>query len=580
MFNYVRRKFALSDQGTKDFVKGSIYSALVNLGMMIPVGIFILMLDELLKPVLKKGKVLNDPLKYVIFILIAAAIMYILHYIQYSKVFVSTYNESANRRISLAEKLRELPLSFFGKRNLSDLTSVIMADCLTLEHVFSHSMPQIFGSIISTTIIVIALLTMDWRMGIAALWVVPVAFIMIFVSKHMQSILKEKHDKEKHICADGIQECLDNIQDIKGYHIEKEYIKGLDKKLDDSERAQVKSELVVGVCVISAQAILRLGLATVVLVGSTLLVKQQINLLTYFIFLVTASRLYDPLSQNLENISEIFGADIPIKRMKEIQNQKLQTGEKEYKLNGYDINFKNVGFSYENDEDVLKDVSFTAKQGQVTALIGPSGCGKSTAAKLAARFWDVNKGKITIGNKDIKEVEPEALLKNYTIVFQDVTLFNDTIMENIRLGRKNATDTEVLNAAKMAMCDDFVLSMPKGYKTVVGENGSTLSGGERQRISIARAFLKNAPIVLLDEATASLDVENETKIQSALSKLIKNKTVLVVAHRMRTVENADKVVVLKDGYVGEQGSPKKLIKKQGLYTRMVQLQTESDKWSL
>lgn len=580
MFSYIKNKFALSDQGTKDLIKGSIYSALVNLSMMIPVGLFILMLDELLRPLLGKEATTPNTIKYIGFIVIAVFIMYLFHHLQYSNIYLSTYKESATRRISLAEKLRELPLSFFGMRDLSDLTNIIMGDCATLEHAFSHAIPQLFGAIISTTVIVIALLIMDWRMGLAVLWVVPVSFIMIFLCKHIQQRSKEKHYKSKYVCADSIQECLENIQDIKAYHIEKSYIKGLDKKLDDSEKAQIKSELTMGAIVTSAQAILRLGLATVVLVGSSLLIKQKTDLLTYLVFLITASRLYDPLSGNLSNIAEIFNVEMPIKRMNEIENYKVQAGKKDYKLKGYNIDFNNVGFSYNDEETVLKDISFTAKQGEVTALIGPSGSGKSTAAKLAARFWDVNKGSITLGGEDITKIEPEALLKNYTIVFQDVTLFNETVMENIRLGRREASDKEVLEAAKLAMCDEFVSKMPKGYETLIGENGSTLSGGERQRISIARALLKDSPIILLDEATASLDVENETKIQMALSELIKNKTVLVVAHRMRTVENADKVVVLAEGFVKEQGNPKELLKKDSLYKHMVNLQSKSMDWSL
>lgn len=579
MFSYIQNKFALSKQGTKDLVKGSIYSAFVNLVMMIPVGLFIFMLDELLNPLLGKESITPNIFKYIGLILVTVVIIYLFHHLQYSSVFLSTYKESATRRINLSEKLRELPLSFFGKRDLSDLTTVIMGDCASLEHAFSHAIPQLIGSIISTVIIVICLLVMNWKMGLAVLWVVPVAFIMLFICKHIQIKSKEKHYKSKYVCAEGIQECLENIQEIKAYNIQKSYIEGLDKKFDDSERAQIKSELTMGVIVTSAQGILRLGLATVILVGSTLLVKKQIDLLTYIIFLITASRLYDPLSGSLSNIAEIFNIEVPINRMKEIEYYKVQTGEKEYRLKGYNIDFNHVEFSY-GEETVLKDVSFTAKQGEVTALIGPSGSGKSTAAKLAARFWDVEKGSITLGGVDITKVEPEALLKNYTIVFQDVTLFNDTIMENIRIGKRDASDEEVLKAAKLSMCDDFINNMANGYNAIIGENGSTLSGGERQRISIARALLKDAPIVLLDEATASLDVENETKIQRAISELIKNKTVIVVAHRMRTVENADKIVVLDDGYVKEQGKPEDLLQKESLYKHMVELQSESMDWSL
>lgn len=580
MLNYLQYKFVLSKQGAKDLVKGSIYSALVNLSMMLPVGLFILMLNELLNPLL--GNEFNVPniLQYIVFIVVAVAIIYLVHYLQYSSVYLSTYRESATRRISLAEKLRQLPLSYFGNKDLSDLTNTVMADCTTLEHAFSHSIPQLLGSIISTTIIVICLLVMDWRMGLSVLWVVPVSFIMIFASKHLQNKSKIKHYNAKRVCADGIQECLENIQDIKAYRMEAPYVEDLDRKLDNAEKAQIKSELTMGSFVTSAQAVLRLGLATVVLVGSTLLIKGQTDLLTYLVFLITASRLYDPLSGNLSNIAEIFSIQIPIQRMREMEDQPIQRGLKDYKLNSYNIEFNHVAFSYNENEPVLKDVSFTAKQGEVTALVGPSGSGKSTAAKLAARFWDVNSGHITLGDTNITNIDPEVLLNNYTIVFQDVTLFNDTVMENIRLGKREASDEEVLKAAKIAMCDDFVSNMPKGYQTVIGENGSTLSGGERQRISIARAILKDAPVILLDEATASLDVENETKIQSALSELIKNKTVLVVAHRMRTIENADKVVVLADGYVAEQGKPKDLLKQKGLYNHMVNLQTQSLDWSL
>jgi ATP-binding cassette subfamily B protein len=580
MRNYLQNKFALSPQGAKDLIKGSLYSALVNLSMMMPVGVFVLLLHELLQPLLGSQASTPNIFKYIVLVFIGFIVMYICQYLQYSSVYLSTYQESAARRITLAETLRQLPLSFFGKRDLSDLTNTIMGDCASLEHAFSHAIPQLFGAIISTSVIIIALLSMDWRMGLSVLWVLPLALIMIMGSKRAQNKSGLKHYKAKRVCAEGIQECLETIQDIKAYNMKEQYVKDLDKKLDDAEQAQIRSELTMGVCVTSAQAVLRLGLATVVLVGSTLLINGKTEFLTYIVFLITASRLYDPLSGTLANIAEIFSIQIPIKRMQEIKNQPIQTGEKEYKLNSYDIKFNQVAFSYNDNEPVLKDVSFTAKQGEITALVGPSGGGKSTAAKLAARFWDVKSGQITLGGVDITTIDPEALLKNYSIVFQDVTLFNDTVMENIRLGRRDASDEEVLYAAKLAMCDDFVMHMPKGYETIIGENGSTLSGGERQRISIARALLKDAPIILLDEATASLDVENETKIQRALSELTNNKTVLVIAHRMRTVEDADKIVVLSDGYVSEQGKPNVLLKKGGLYQHMVKLQTQSTDWSL
>lgn len=580
MRKYFKDKFALSEQGSKDLIKGCIYSALVNISMMLPVGLFILLLDELLKPLLGEKAATPSVIKYVILILVVFSILYLCNYLQYSSVFITTYNESATRRITLAEKLRQLPISFFSKRDLSDLTNTLLGDCTNLEHAFSHAIPQLIGAMISTILIAIGLLSMNFYMGLSALWVLPIALWIIMSSKRYQKKAKLKHYKLKRECAEGIQECLETIEDIKSYNIQEQYLNNLNEKLDKSEKAQIRSELMMSSCVIGGKAILNLGLATVILVGSTLLIKGKTDLITYLVFLITASRLYDPLAGTLANIAEIFGTEVPIERMKEIENEPVQQRSDEYNLNGYDIRFKNVAFSYDKKDSVLKDVSFVIKQGEVTALVGPSGGGKSTAAKLAARFWDITSGKITMGGVDISTISPEALLKNYAIVFQDVTLFNDTVMENIRLGRREATDEEVLNAAKIAMCDEFVMKMPNGYKTVIGENGSTLSGGERQRISIARALLKDAPIILLDEVTASLDVENETKIQNALSELIKNKTVLVIAHRMRTVENADKIIVLSDGYVAEEGTPKSLFKKNGIYSNMVKLQTESMDWSL
>lgn len=580
MLNFLQKKFVLSERGGKDLIKGSLYSALADLSMMIPVGLFIMMLEELLRPIVGTSALAPNLIQYVLLVCLAFGILYLCQFLQYSSVFLSTYTESATRRISLAETLRHLPLSFFGKRDLADLTNTIMGDCTTLEHAFSHAVPQLFGAILSTFVITVGLLYTDWRMGLAVLWVIPVAFLMIIGSKYMQNKVELKHYQAKRVCADSIQECLETIQDIKACSMKERYIEGLDQKLDVAEQAHIYSELTMGALVTSAQAVLRLGLASVVLVGSALLIEGKTDLLTYFIFLIAASRLYDPLSGTLSNIAEIFMIEIPIKRMQEIKAHPVQRGETNYILNGYDIEFEHVVFSYNTDEPVLKDVSFVAKQGEVTALIGPSGGGKSTAAKLAARFWDANSGKITLGGQNITTINPEALLKNYAIVFQDVILFNDTVMENIRLGKLDATDEEVKEAARMAMCNEFISRLPMGYNTIIGENGSVLSGGERQRISIARAILKNAPIILLDEATASLDVENETKIQMALTELIKNKTVLIIAHRMRTVANADKIVVLSDGHVSQEGKPDDLLKQDGLYRHMVNIQIQNMDWSL
>jgi len=576
MRKWIQKKLALSERGSQDLIKGGLYSALFNLVMMMPVAIFIYALSEWIKPIIGQENSNINFIKLVVLVLISIVISYFSCSKQYSTLFLSTYRECANIRISLAEKLRELPLSFFGEKDLSDLTNRLMNDCTTLEHAFSHAVPQLIGSLISTIIILISLLSLDWRMGLAVFWVVPVSLSMLLCSRKIQKKSQLKHHEAKSKSIDAIQEGIENIQSIKAYSLKNWYMKDLEAKLDLSEKSQIKTELMASVFLTSAQAFLKLGLATVILVGGNLFVKGQTDLFTYLIFLITASRVYDPLIANLSNIAEIFHIELPIERMKEISEYKIQKGNSKFDIVNYNIEFNDVSFAYDSDEEaVLKNVSFIAKQGEITALVGPSGSGKSTAAKLAARFWDVNSGSIMLGDAEINSVNPEILLKNYTMVFQDVTLFNDSIMENIRIGKRSASDEEVLRVAKLARCDDFVKKMNLGYNTIIGENGSTLSGGERQRISIARAMLKDAPIILLDEATASLDVENETAIQGALSELIKEKTVLVVAHRMRTIENADKIVVLEDGYVREQGSPENLLKSDGLYKKMVKLQKES-----
>lgn len=580
MLNFLQTQFALSEKGARDLCKGSLYSALVNLSLMLPAGLFILLLAELLPPLAGLYAPAPQPIMYVVLAIATFLVLYLCHFLQYSSVFLATYEESAARRIALAEKLRQLPLSFFGKRDLADLTNTIMGDCTTLEHAFSHAIPQLLGAILSTLLLTAGLLYADWRLGLAVLWVIPAALLLIVGSKYLQNKAELTHYQAKRACADGIQECLETMQDIKACGMKERYLADLDRKLNAAEQAQIQAELITGTLVTSAQAVLRLGLASVVLVGGALLMAGKTDLLTYLIFLIAASRLYDPLAGTLANIAEIFMVQIPMKRMQAMKAQPVQQGEKQYTLQGCDIAFDHVAFSYHTGEPVLKAVSFVAKQGEVTALIGPSGGGKSTAAKLAARFWDATAGKITLGGRDITTIDPEALLENYAIVFQDVILFNDTVLENIRLGRLSATDEEVKAAARLARCDEFTARLPRGYHTVIGENGSLLSGGERQRVSIARAILKNAPVILLDEATASLDVENETKIQAALTELIKNKTVLVIAHRLRTVANADKIVVLADGGVVQQGRPAELLKQDGLYRHMVELQQQSTNWTL
>ena len=499
---------------------------------------------------------------------------------QYNTAYKATYKESAARRISLAEKLRKLPLSFFAKRDLADLTSTIMSDSEVLEHAGSHMIPQYYGSIVSTLIISIGLFFFQWKMALAAVWPIPIALIIVLTSKSVQNHFSRRQRAAQIDLNEGVQEFIETSRDLKSNNAENEYLKGLDEKIDALEKRAIGSELGTAMFVVTAQMLLKFGIGTVALVGGTMLIGGQLTLMQFFCFLLVASRLYEPMSGTLINLAAINALQINVDRMNEINITKEQSGSTDFAPKGYDIVFDHAGFSYEDEKTVLSDVSFTAKQGEVTALVGPSGGGKTTVSRLAARFWDADKGKVTVGGVDVSTVDPETLLGSFSIVFQDVTLFNNTVMENIRVGKKDATDEEVLNAARLANCDEFVRGLPNGYDTVIGENGSELSGGERQRISIARAFLKDAPIILLDEATASLDVENETKVQGALSRLIKNKTVMVIAHRMRTVAGANKIVVLSDGGVAEQGSPAELMQRSGIFAEMVQLQTEGQNWSI
>ncbi len=580
MIRKLQHIFALTEQGAKDLVKASVWCFVCNISLMIPIGVVMAVMRHLLG-ILENG---GDPMAHFWLYtgggLAVLVLLYILHYFQYASLYLATYKESASRRIGLAETLRKLPLSFFGNRNLSDLTSTMIADCSSLDQLFSHYVPQLIASIFSTIVIGICMFILDWRMALSVLWVLPVAVLLTAGSKKLQDLFGTKNILAKRAVADHIQEGLETIRDIKSCNRQAQYMQDLNGKLDNMERSQIRSELVTGAFVCSAQAFLRIGLATTVLTGASLLLAGQLDFLFFLGFLFAAARLYDPLSMALQNIAATFNAKLQIERMRAIQEQPVQQGTEDFSPKNYDICFDHVQFAYHEGEGVLDDVSFTAKQGEVTALIGPSGGGKSTACKLAARFWDVNGGKITLGGTDISKVDPETLLTHYAMVFQDVVLFRDTVMENIRLGRRDATDEEVLAAAKAAQCDAFIHRLPEGYQTVIGENGSTLSGGERQRISIARALLKDAPVILLDEATASLDVENESAVQAALSKLIQNKTVLIIAHRMRTVAGADHIVVLADGKVVQQGSPTQLMQEGGLYRHMVELQQESTAWTL
>ena len=576
MIKKLQKKYALSEQGAKDLIKGCLACVLQNLSFMFPVGLLYYMVGDLMNGGVPGGKI---PF-YVAGCVVCIGLILLTTFFQYNATYFATYKESGIRRITLAEHLRKIPLSFFGKKDLADLTSTIMADCTFLEQSFSHFIPELAGSIISTVLISIGLLFTDWRMALAALWVLPVAFAIVGFSAKIQENLNQKAMDVKMACADGIQECIETVRDLKANNAEQAYLKGLEKKIRAVEHRSILNEFGLAAFVVSASLVLKLGIATVALVGAVLLIQGSLSVLTFFMFLLVVSRLYDPLQGALQNLAAVISTRTNIARMNEILDHPIQQGSDRLSNQGYDIVFDHVGFAYNTGETVLKDVSFTAKQGEVTALVGPSGGGKTTVSRLAARFWDINRGKITVGGMDVSRIDPETLLSLYSIVFQDVTLFDNTILENIRIGNKDATDEQVIAAAKLANVDEFAKKLPEGWQTNIGENGCELSGGERQRISIARAFLKNAPIILLDEATASLDVENETLIQTALSRLIADKTVLVIAHRMRTVAGADKIVVLSDGTVAEEGSPKDLAEKNGVYANMVKLQTENQSWKL
>ena len=574
-FASLRRRFALSEKGARDFCRGVAWTTVFDIVLMLPAVFVFVFLDDTLRPLLGGTPSTGHGLAYYALLALAfMAVMYAVGVFQYRSTYTSVYDESANRRISLAEKLRRLPLAFFGEKNLSDLTATIMDDCTDLEHTFSHSVPQLFASLASIALIAVGMAVYCWPLAAALFWVVPVAMGILLLSNRSMRRSNTVNYKNKRAVTEVIQEGLDTIQEIKSYGQESRYTAKLDLAVDYYERVMTRGELMLGVLVNGSQSILKLGLATVVIAGAGLVAAGTVDVFTFLVFLVIGSRVYSPINEVLNNIAALSYLKIRINRMNEMERMPVQEGS-DVRINGnYDICFDNVNFSYETGKKVLNDVSFTARQGEITALIGPSGGGKSTAAKLAARFWDVNSGRITLGGVDISTIDPEALLRNFSVVFQDVVLFNASVIDNIRIGRRDATDEEVLRVARLACCDEFVSKLPDGYHTVIGENGQTLSGGERQRISIARALLKDAPVVLLDEATASLDVENETLIQAGISELVKNKTVLIIAHRMRTIANADKILVLGNGKIIEQGTPGELKARGGYFARMLTLQGE------
>ena len=573
-----QRKYALTDQGVKNVKKGAFWTVIVNLVVMGGMSILYLLMYGLMGTFTDDQPLPNAALLLglvVVFLILS----FVTHLQQYYATYGLVYNEVKSTRLSLAERLRKLPLGYFGKRDLADLTETIMGDVNRMEHVWSHVLGYLYGAYLSTAIIAVCLLVYDWRLAIACLWGVPVAFGLLFGTRRISARTSERTKKAAIRVSDGIQEALENVREIRATNQEERYLAGLNQKIDDHEKATIQGELGTGIFVNAASVIMRLGVATTILVGAGLILSGQIDFMLLFLFLLVITRVYAPFDQSLALIAEMFVSQVSADRMNEIYDTPTAEGAAVFQPKGHDIEFDHVGFAYDKKK-VLDGVSFTAREGEVTALVGPSGSGKSTCARLAARLWDVTEGSIKVGGVDISTVDPEALLTDYSMVFQDVVLFDDTVMENIRLGKRGATDEEVRAAAEAANCGEFICRLPQGYDTPIGENGAKLSGGERQRISIARALLKNAPIVLLDEATASLDVENETKVQGALSRLLAGKTVLVIAHRMRTVAGADHIVVLENGHVAEQGTPAELMERGGLYRRMVELQSESARWQL
>lgn len=573
-----QRTYALTDQGVKNTKRGTFFTVITNLVVMAGTGILYLVMGNFMETLIGESAVTNI-LVPILLIIAFLLLSFITHYLQYKATYGLVYGEVKTTRLHLAERLRKLPLGYFGKRDLADLTETLMGDINRMEHVWSHVLGYLYGAYISTAIIAICLIFYNWKLAIACLWGVPVAFALLFGSRKLTARSSQITKAAAIRVSDGIQEALENVREIRATNQEKRYLSGLNEKINQHEKVTIKGELTTGLFVNAASVIMRLGVATTILVGVNLILSGQIDFMLLFLFLLVITRVYAPFDQSLALIAEMFVSQVSADRINEIYETAIATGSDTFKPQGHDIVFDHVSFSYDHKE-VLHDVSFTAKEGQVTALVGPSGSGKSTCARLAARLWDIDSGHICVGGVDISTVDPEALLTDYSMVFQDVVLFDDTVMENIRLGKRGASDEEVLVAAKAANCDEFVNLLPQGYATPIGENGAKLSGGERQRISIARALLKDAPIVLLDEATASLDVENETKVQAALSRLLEGKTVLVIAHRMRTVAGADHIVVLDNGHIVEQGSPSELMEKNGIYRRMVDLQSESAQWKM
>ncbi len=574
MINYLKNKFLLSDTGAGKMIKGIVFSAALNISFMMPIWLIYMFLNDTANIFFYKDQDAYSIPKYIILGAAVLILIYIVNTVQYDSVYTNTYNETAKKRIDISDRMRKMPISFFSKRDLSDLTTTIMRDMESMEHAYSHAVPQFYGTVISIIFITAGIAFMSPKIALALIWPFPIALLIIKIMENKKYAADKKHSDKKLEVTERIQETLENILHIKAYQRTEKTLKEFEKSLDEEENTHLKAEIFIPFLLGPLSSFMRLGLMTAAIAGFFEYSGGNIKFAQYITLIIASATIYLPMDSCLSYIIEFILIQIPVERMKDIlQSDEIMTGE-DIEVDSFNIEVENISFRYDEDKKVIDGVSFTAEQGQTTALVGPSGCGKSTLAKLMLRFWDVESGKIKLGGKDIKKADPESLLRYYSMVFQEVILFNNTIMENIRIGKKDATDEEVIRAAEIAQVDSFVKKLPDGYNTMIGENGALLSGGERQRISIARAVLKDSPIIFLDESTASIDASSETAIQKALSSLIKNKTVVIIAHRLRTVERADKIVVLDEGRVSECGTAEELIEKKGLFYKLWKTQKD------
>lgn len=568
----------LSDKGYSDLKKAIFACTLTNITMLLPFCITVMIFSELLNPFVGKELVWEH-----IWLLwgagvVSAILVFLAAKNDYRKTYIASYKESNVTRLRIAEHLRKLPMSFFNTKDLSELTTNMMSDCSSMESMLSSTIPPLIANVISATITCILLAFFDWRLAICVFITMPLAFLIIWLSRKYQKKLFERQVDAKLQASSQVQEYLEGMKIIKSCNLSGSQFSTLNKALLAMKKIAVKVEMVVGVFMSGASMILQAGIGITIFVGTLLLLDGQIELLPLLMFFLIVIKIYGPILAILSQLTTLLNLNVVTERMRTLLTAPVMSG-KQQTSKRYDIELSHVSFAY-NEEEVIHDVSCKIPQGNVTALVGPSGSGKSTISKLIARFWEIQKGTITVGNKDIKIINPESLMQEMSFVFQDVTLFNDTIFNNIQMGNPNATREQVFAAAKAAYCDEFVRNMPDGYNTVLGENGSTLSGGERQRISIARALLKDSPIILLDEATASLDPENEVFVQKAIAKLVENKTVIIIAHRLRTVVDADQILVLDNGKLVEYGTHNELMRKNGLYHKLYHIQQESLGWAV